>query len=106
MKDLEDPYYNQVLYVPTLTYNLYDGFSPGMRLHNKTILDKPFTFDVNPAYSTNAKSFSGSVLLLSIKIIETPRFTTYAIHFRVYFHYAPCCLFKKSIHGQESGKMT
>jgi hypothetical protein len=28
-----------------------------MRLHNKTILDKPFTFDVNPAYSTNAKFF-------------------------------------------------
>jgi hypothetical protein len=37
MKDLEDPYYNQILYVPTLTYNLYDGLSPGLRLHNKTI---------------------------------------------------------------------
>jgi hypothetical protein len=47
MKDLEDPYYNQVLYVPTLSYNLYDGLSPGMRLHNKTILDKPFIFDIN-----------------------------------------------------------
>jgi hypothetical protein len=38
MKDLEE-YYNQALYVP-LSYNLYDGLSPGMRLHNKTILDK------------------------------------------------------------------
>jgi hypothetical protein len=45
MKDLEDPY-NQALYVPH--YNLYDGLSPGMRLHNKTILDKPFIFDINP----------------------------------------------------------
>ncbi|MDG2432428.1 aminopeptidase, partial [Flavobacterium sp.] len=35
MKDIEDPYYNQILYVPTLTYNLYDGLIPGMRLHNK-----------------------------------------------------------------------
>jgi hypothetical protein len=26
MKDLEDPVYNQILYVPTLEYNLYDGF--------------------------------------------------------------------------------
>jgi len=60
MKDLEDPYYNQVLYVPTLTYNLYDGLSPGLRLHNKTILDKPFIFDVNPSYSTKAQTFSGS----------------------------------------------
>jgi hypothetical protein len=41
MKDIEDPYYNQILYVPTLTYNLYDGLIPGMRLHNKTLLDKP-----------------------------------------------------------------
>jgi hypothetical protein len=32
MKDIEDPYYNQILYVPTtLTYNLYDGLIPGMR---------------------------------------------------------------------------
>jgi hypothetical protein len=50
MKDLEDPYYNQILYVPTLT--TYDGLTPGMRLHNKTLLEKPFTFDVNPSYST------------------------------------------------------
>ena len=28
MKDLEDPNYNQILYVPTLEYNLYDGFLP------------------------------------------------------------------------------
>lgn len=58
-KDLEDSYYNQILYVPTLTYNLYDGLSPGIRLHNKTILDKPFNFEINPAYSTTAKTLSG-----------------------------------------------
>ncbi len=60
MKDFEDPNYNQILYVPTLGYNLYDGVSPGMRLHNRTILDKPFNFDINPAYSTNSKSLTGS----------------------------------------------
>lgn len=60
MKDLEDPYYNQILYVPTLEFNLYDGLLPGMRFHNKTILDKPFIFDVNPSYSTNTQSLSGS----------------------------------------------
>ena len=60
MKDLEDSYYNQVLYVPTLTYNLYDGFSPGMRLHNKTVLEKPFVFELNPAYSSNTRTLSGT----------------------------------------------
>jgi hypothetical protein len=56
MKDLEDPT-NQALYVP-ISYNLYDGLSPGMRLHNKTILDKPFIFDIN--LFNKCKTFSGS----------------------------------------------
>ena len=60
MKDLEDPYYNQVLYVPTLTYNLYDGLSPGIRFHNKTILDKPFVYEINPIYSPNTQTMTGS----------------------------------------------
>lgn len=60
MKDLEDPYYNQILYVPTAIYNLYNGLSPGLRFHNKTILDKPFIFDVNPSYSPNTQSLIGS----------------------------------------------
>lgn len=59
MKDLEDPYYNQILYVPTLTYNLYDGVSPGFRFHNKTILEKPFTFDINPTYASETKNLVG-----------------------------------------------
>lgn len=62
-KDLEDPYYNQVLYVPTLSYNLYDGLTPGLRFYNKTMLDKRFIFDINPAYSTNTESLAGSASL-------------------------------------------
>ena len=59
MKDLEDPYYNQILYVPTISYTLYDGISPGFRFHNKTILNKPFLFDVNPIYSPKTQSLTG-----------------------------------------------
>jgi hypothetical protein len=89
-KDLEDPYYNQVLYVPTLGYNLYDGFTPGIRFHNKTILDKPFTFDVNPAYSIKAGTISGSS---AFSWNEYYRNTTlYNVRYSIsqnYFHYAP-----------------
>lgn len=60
LKDLEDPYNNQILYVPTLEYNLYNGLMPGMRFHNKTFLDKPIIFDVNPAYSTLTQKLIGS----------------------------------------------
>ncbi|MFY7664825.1 aminopeptidase [Flavobacterium sp.] len=59
MKDLEAPFFNQVLYVPSLSYNLYDGISPGLRFHNKTMLDKPFNFDVNPMYSPNTQRLIG-----------------------------------------------
>ena len=59
-RDLENPNYNQLLYVPTLEYNLYNGLTPGLRLHNKTLLDKPFTFHVNPEYATKTKSLTGN----------------------------------------------
>ncbi|MEL1240703.1 gluzincin family metallopeptidase [Flavobacterium flavipallidum] len=90
MKDLEDPFYNQLLYVPTLEYNLYDGLTPGLRLHNKTILDKPFTFNMNPSYSTNAKTISGSGSFTINKNYRESRL--YNVKYSLsgsYSHYAP-----------------
>jgi len=89
-KDLEDPYYNQILYIPTLNYNYYDGLTPGMRLHNKTILDKPFTFDIDPAYSINAKTFSGSSSFSWNQYYRNS--TLYNVRYSIsqnYYHYAP-----------------
>lgn len=89
-KDLEDPYYNQILYMPTLTYNLYDGFTPGIRFHNKTILDKPFIFDINPAYSTKAGTLSGSSAFSVNQYYRDSRL--YNVRYSIsqnYFHYAP-----------------
>lgn len=96
MKDLEDPYYNQILYVPTVIYNLYDGLSPGLRLHNKTILDKPFNFDVNPTYSPNTQSLIGS---FSFALNQYDRKsdlynTRYSIN-GTYMHYAPDATYLK-----------
>lgn len=89
LKDLEDPYYNQVLYVPSIYYNLYDGITPGLRLHNKTILDKPFTFDINPSYSTKSNNLSGSA---SFVVNQNYRNSTlYNVKYSIsgsYFHYA------------------
>ncbi|WP_296145558.1 aminopeptidase [uncultured Flavobacterium sp.] len=90
MKDLEDPYYNQILYVPTITYNFYDGISPGIRFHNKTILDKPFVFDINPIYSVKTESLTGS---LSFVINQYNRDSNlYNVRYffsSSYFHYEP-----------------
>lgn len=60
LKDIEDPDSNQITYVPSLTYNLYDGLAPGLKLSNKTLLNRPFTYDINPVYSSNTRSLRGS----------------------------------------------
>lgn len=96
VKDLEDPYYNQILYVPILGYNLYDGFTPGIRLHNKTILDKPFIFDINPAYSLKAGTISGSSAFSWNQFYRNS--TLYNIRYSIsqnYFHYAPDATYLK-----------
>ena len=60
MKDLEDSKYTQILYVPSLEFNYYDGLIFGLRFHNKTILDRPFNFDIVPSYSSKSQNLSGS----------------------------------------------
>ena len=59
-KDTEDPFYNQIFYVPTVRFNLYDGITPAMRIYNKTFLERLFLFDVSPSYSFNEQTLVGS----------------------------------------------
>jgi hypothetical protein len=89
-KDLEDPNYNQIVYMPTLEFNLYDGFYPGIRFNNKTILDKPFIFDVNPTYSTKTQSLTGKGSILFNQYNRNSKL--YHIRYLLsgnYLHYAP-----------------
>ena len=58
-KDLEDPNYNQVFYVPIANFNIYDGLTPGIRLYNKTVLERPFNYDFSPSYGLKGKKFVG-----------------------------------------------
>ncbi|MBR9854540.1 MAG: M1 family metallopeptidase [Algicola sp.] len=58
-KDTEDPYYNQIFYVPIVNFNLYDGITPGLRLYNKTFLERPFQYDISPTYSFLEHTFVG-----------------------------------------------
>ena len=89
MKDLEDPYYNQIVYIPSIGYNLYDGITPGLRLNNRTILEKPFIFDVNPSYSTKSNNLSGSAIFVVSQNYRDK--TLYNIRYSIsgsFFHYA------------------
>jgi hypothetical protein len=60
LKDIENPYYNQLFYTPVFGYNYYDGIILGMAFSNKTFINKNINFKVTPSYSTKSNSFSGS----------------------------------------------
>ena len=89
MKDLEDPKFNQILYVPTITYNLYDGLTPGLSLHNQTLLEKPFQFNFEPSYAIAAKSLTGSASVnISQNVYGLRLFRVNYASSMLYSHYA------------------
>ncbi|MEX0290295.1 MAG: metalloprotease [Flavobacteriaceae bacterium] len=59
LKDSEDPYYNQIFYMPIANFNVYDGLTPGLRLTNKTLLERPFIFDFAPSYAMLERALVG-----------------------------------------------
>lgn len=96
VKDLEDPFYNQVIYAPILTFNTYDGLSPGMRFHNRAILNRPFVYDINPTYATKSKSITGSAAFIFNKDFRNSNL--FNMRYSVstsYFHYAPDATYLK-----------
>lgn len=89
-EDLEDPHRSQLFYVPTLFYNKYDGFSPGISLYNYSFYDKPFMFVLNPMYSINTKSIIGSYTFAYNQYRREG--SLYNIRYSIngsYYHYAP-----------------
>ena len=95
-KDIEDPNSNQIVYVPSITYNLYDGISPGIRFNNKTLLNKPFNYDINPVYSPNTGSIRGLSSFSFNQFMRDRRlfYIRYGLS-TSYFNYAPDASFFK-----------
>lgn len=90
MKDLENPYYNQLFYAPVYRYNYYDGLVLGFALSNKTILRKNFTYKLTPSYSTKSNTFSGSYSFLYEYLPEESTIKKFSTGiYGSEFHYAP-----------------
>ncbi len=64
IKDIENPYYNQLFYTPVFGFNYYDGFILGLALSNKTFLKKSFTFKVTPSLGAKSGKLTGSYAFL------------------------------------------
>jgi hypothetical protein len=93
---LENPHYSQIMYVPTIYYNLYDGFAPGIAFYNYSFFDKTFIFNLNPMYSINTKSIVGTYTLGVNQYLRTGGL--YNIRYSLsgsYFHYAPDAAYSK-----------
>lgn len=98
LKDLEDPYYNQAFYVPSVEYNLYDGIKLGVKINNHSFLNKPFQFTISPEYSSNTQKIVGSVNGIVNQNIREGRL--YNIKYSLSAsssHYAPEALYTKII---------
>jgi hypothetical protein len=60
MKDIDDPYYNQLFYNFIYDYNYYDGLILGLKLSNNTLFKKKWIYKISPAYSIKSKQITGS----------------------------------------------
>lgn len=58
-KDIEDPSYNQLFFMPVFAYNIYDGFALGVKLYNKTLLAKGLNYKIEPQYAFKSKTLVG-----------------------------------------------
>lgn len=64
IKDVEDPYYNQIYLQPEVTYNYYDGITLKSTFHNKAIIPRNLEISISPAYATKSHSLTGGFGIL------------------------------------------
>ncbi len=90
VKDLSDPYYNQLFYQPVIDYNYYDGLSLGLKIHNKPIIKRNLSFKIIPKYATKSKTLTGSASVMYSQFFEKSKLhnITYGVAASNY-HYAP-----------------
>ncbi len=81
-QDVEDPNYNQVFFMPIVEFNnIYDGFTAGAKIYNKTVLRKLFNYKIAPRYSFKSRSLTGSASIFKTHYIQNKNL--YAIHYGI-----------------------
>ncbi len=62
IKDIEDPSRSQVFFMPVLEFNnIYDGVTLGGKFYNKTVLKRPFNYQITPTYGFKSRTLLGSL---------------------------------------------
>ncbi|NKI32425.1 M1 family metallopeptidase [Muricauda sp. DJ-13] len=60
-KDIENPYYNQLFYLPEFKFDVNNGITAGLTLNNRTFLNRNFSFSLKPQYSSKEQALVGSL---------------------------------------------
>ena len=60
-KDIENPYYNQLFWVPEFKFDANNGISAGISLNNRTFINRKLIFDLKPRYASRENAVIGSV---------------------------------------------
>ncbi len=90
LKDIEDPYYNQVFFNPNIKYNLYDGVILGVNFNNRPVIKHNFEFSITPNYAFKSQNLTGSFSFAYDQFFEKTKI--YKIRYGIAgsnFHYAP-----------------
>ncbi|GAB5400262.1 MAG: hypothetical protein Aureis2KO_18470 [Aureisphaera sp.] len=69
-KDIENPKFNQVFFMPVFQYNLYDGFSLGPKVYNKTLLPKGVHYKLEPQFGFRSKKLIGKGSLVYTERVD------------------------------------
>jgi hypothetical protein len=96
-KDVEDPNYSQVFIMPLVEFNnIYDGFTLGAKLYNKTLIRKGFNYKFSPKYGLKSKTVTGSASIIYTQNVENKDLykVTYGFAGGI-SSYAPNLLFRK-----------
>lgn len=60
-KDIENPYYNQLFYLPEFKFDVNNGITAGLTLNNRTFINRNFSFSIKPQYSSREQALVGSL---------------------------------------------
>ncbi|GAB5556218.1 MAG: hypothetical protein SchgKO_04310 [Schleiferiaceae bacterium] len=86
----EDPHKTQIFWFPSLKFNAYDKFLPGIRIYNRTLIPKKFEYWLGPDYSIGTGKLTGVASLKYNHYSPTSwaRLWSFGVYTR-YYHYAP-----------------
>ncbi len=88
LKDIENRNYSQIFYYPEIGYNVYDGAILSLKFSNRSLIEKPFSIDLGPSFSTRTSSLTGDGSIGYTN--QRPNSKLYQIRYSIggsYFHY-------------------